>query len=272
MKVHQLRYLFGFRPAPRSYGYQVTTFDLPRDGRIEYAQWQHPGETPKIIRQETVDELRRFVRAGDVVLDIGAHTGDSTLPLALAAGPEGVVLALEPNSYVYPVLQKNAQLNTGKTTIVPLNFAATLEPGEYEFKYSDSGFCNGGLLAGFSTWRHGHAFALKVRGENLQEYLRMHFAKLIDRIRFVKVDAEGYDYQILMSLDDLIARRRPFLRVEIHKLTSRPQREQMFDFLTRQGYEIFRIESDAKYRGTRLARRDVSAVRHYDVFCEPGLG
>ena len=34
---------------------------------------------------------------------IGAHIGDTTLPIALAAGKKGFVLALEPNPYVFHV-------------------------------------------------------------------------------------------------------------------------------------------------------------------------
>lgn len=57
-------------------------------------------------------------------------------------------------------------------------FAATPESGEYEFEYSDAGFCNGRLHEGISKWRHGHAFNLKVRGENLQSYIAETFAAL----------------------------------------------------------------------------------------------
>jgi FkbM family methyltransferase len=269
VKVRDLRYLLGFRPDARSYGSEVVTFDLPTDGSVQYAQWLHPGETRKVIRQQDVDELRTFIAPGDVAIDIGAHSGDTTLPIALAAGGHGVVLALEPNPYLFPVLERNAALNVGKATIVPLNFAATPLPGEYEFEYSDAGFCNGGRHEGTSKWRHGHAFTLKVRGENLQDYLSQHFSDLVHRIRYVKIDAEGYDYAILQSLRELIAAQRPFLRVEVYKWTTRPQRERLYDLLAELNYEVFRLESEVAYRGPRLARQDVMAWRHYDVFCMP---
>ena len=70
--------------------------------------------------------------------------------MALAVGKSGCVFALEPNSYVYPVLAKNAALNPDKTHILPLPFAATPEDAELVFQYSDSGYCNGGRFAGIS--------------------------------------------------------------------------------------------------------------------------
>ena len=43
------------------YGHQLNTFQLRHDGEVRYAQWLHPKETPKILRQEDVTALRRFV-------------------------------------------------------------------------------------------------------------------------------------------------------------------------------------------------------------------
>jgi FkbM family methyltransferase len=51
-----------------------------------------------------VDFYQRFLTKGAVAIDIGAHTGDTTVPMALAAGNTGLVLAFEPNQYVYKIL------------------------------------------------------------------------------------------------------------------------------------------------------------------------
>ncbi len=210
MKLKELPYFLGLRPGPKTYGYKLRSFELPTDGAVEYAQWMHPNETPKEITQSSVDALRKFLSPGDVAIDIGAHTGDSTIPVALAVGKQGCVLALEPNRYVFPVLRKNAELNPGKTNIVPLLFAATPEDAEMEFQYSDSGFCNGGRFEGMSKWLHGHAFRLKVQGRNLQSFVRTEYPELLPRIRYIKIDTEGYEATVVASLSELIARNKPF--------------------------------------------------------------
>ena len=56
MKLKTLLHLAGFRPAARSYGHRIETFDLPREGKVRYAQWLHPKETPKQITQQHVDQ------------------------------------------------------------------------------------------------------------------------------------------------------------------------------------------------------------------------
>jgi FkbM family methyltransferase len=183
VKAKELFYMIGLRPKAQTYGFEIKTFDLAEDGKIQYAQWLHPRETPKQITQESVDELRRFLSPSDVAIDIGAHSGDSTIPMALAVGKSGCVLALEPNSYVFPVLAKNAELNPDKTHIIPLPFAATPEDAELTFQYSDSGYCNGGQFDQISRWSHGHAFELRVQGKNLLRFLQKSKPELIPKIR-----------------------------------------------------------------------------------------
>lgn len=269
MKLRELGGLLGWKPAPRVYGVEIRSFDLPVDGRVQYAQWLHPGETPKVIRQEVVDGLRAFIRPGDVAIDIGAHTGDSTLPMALAAGSSGRVLALEPNPYVFAVLERNARLNPHKVSILPLNFAAVAEPGPVTFEYSDAGYCNGGRHEGISRWRHGHAFPLTVRGEHLPSWLTANAPDLLGRLRFIKVDAEGYDLRVLESMRDVIDRYRPFVRAEVYRHTASIQRTALLAFFTSRGYDVHRVIDDSDYGGERLTPPDMSRWRHFDLFARP---
>lgn len=269
MKPRELFYLLGFRPRPRVHPYEVATLDVAGEGPVEFARWLHPYEKPKGVDAAAVAELRRYIAPGDVAIDIGAHTGDSTVPMALAAGAEGCVLAFEPNPYVFPVLEENARRNRDRTHILPLMFAATPSAGEFEFNYSDAGFCNGGMHDGIARWRHGHAFRLTVRGENLQAYMEREHLHLVRRLRFVKVDAEGFDHAILESIAGLLRAQRPFVKAEVFKHLDLERRRAFYDFLVDLGYEVFRVASDANYRGERLDRDGLMAHRHYDVFCVP---
>jgi len=134
VKVRDLPRALGFVSAPREYPSDIQTLSLATDGEVRFARWQHPGEIRKTITQESVNAFRTLLREGDVALDIGAHTGDSTMPMALAVGPRGAVFALEPNPYVFKVLALNATLNPQTTRIVPLMFAAMPGDGEFEFE------------------------------------------------------------------------------------------------------------------------------------------
>jgi len=102
MKLKEIFYALKLKPAAREYGYSVQDFDFAKEGRVQYAAWDHPKENPKRFDQDYVDVLREFLKPGDFSIDVGAHSGDTTLPMALAVGPTGGVFALEPNPHVAP--------------------------------------------------------------------------------------------------------------------------------------------------------------------------
>ena len=165
-----------------------------------------------------MNALRSFLREGDVAIDIGAHTGDSTLPIALAVGVGGTVFALEPNPYVFKVLalQRHAE---------PVDVAdrAADVRGDAEPTANSSpstrmpGTATAAFITGSSPWKHGHFLTLRVEGRNLAEYLRQHAAAELARLRYIKIDTEGFDRAVARSLADVITTCRPDLKSEIYK-------------------------------------------------------
>ena len=269
MKIRELGYLMGFKPRPRRYGHQIRTIETQQFGPVQYAQWLHPLEGDKSIDDAELEELRSFLSPGDVTIDIGAHTGDTALPMALTVGPQGCVFAFEPNTYVFPVLKKNASLNSEKTRIVPLMYAVTEEDQSLVFEYSDPGFCNGGRHDNISRWRHGHAFKLTVEGRNLLRLLDEEYPDHIGRIRFIKVDAEGADLSILKSLGPLIQSCRPYIRAEVFKHTPVADRLELMSVLGEWGYTVHLLVPGCAYRGAIVAREDAVSWKHFDIFCVP---
>lgn len=269
MKLKEYFYMLGFKPREKRYGFKVKQFQLNSIGTVEYAQWEHPSESDKILREADVDHLKSFLDPGDFCIDIGAHTGDTTIPMALAVGNKGLVLALEPNPYVFPVLEKNAKLNKALTNIRPLMIAATPSDGDIEFEYSDSGFCNGGLHDNVSKWKHGHAFKLTVTGLNLSRLLRDQFSDKLPDLKYIKIDAEGYDLSILETLRDILKEYSPFVKAEVFKHTSDTDRQQMYSFLSDLNYTIFKVENETNYRATELKKSEMMNWKHYDIFGVP---
>lgn len=253
----------------REYGWTIQRFELADDGVIEFAQWQHPKERTKLFSQAQVNALREFVHPGDTAIDIGAYTGDTALPLALAAGPTGCVFALEPNRYVFKVLEKNAALNPGKTHIVPLNFAATTEDGTFTFHYCDGSFCNGGFVSQLATKRHGHPYKLEVTGKDLSKHLRGKYPERLARLSLIKIDAEGYDRVVIHSLRGLIAEHRPAIICEVYKKLEQAEREALFDVLADLGYDCFKLGDEAGLRGEKVDRSDMTRWKHFDLISFP---
>lgn len=269
MKLRELFYMLGFKPAIIKYGSEVRSFDLTGIGPVQYAQWLHPGESDKEITVEQVEALKRFAGDGDFCIDIGAHSGDTTIPMALAVGKSGLVLALEPNRYVFEILKKNTQLNPEKTNIVPLMVAATAQDGAMEFEYSDSGFCNGGFHEGISRFKHGHAFKLKVTGINLSNRLRAEFSDRLPKLKLIKIDTEGYDLSVLKSLTYIIDEFRPYIKTEIYKHTTTDYRNELFRFFDSRSYGVYLGEDATNLQGERLTIDSMNSWKHFDIFCVP---
>jgi FkbM family methyltransferase len=224
----------------QNFGYRIDSFHLEQEGNVEYANWLNPLLEPKKITQPEVDFFKSIIRKNSFVIDIGANTGDLTVPIALATGSEGMVLAVDPNTQVFAILAANAGLNRDKTNIVPLQFAATATDGDFYFASSEATFSNGGLVDDIHDGAHGK-FKLKekVKGVNLDAFLRTNYPEWIPKISFIKVDTEGNDLNVLKTVENIITEYKPTVIAEVYPTLTKQERDDMFHFFAEKGYTIY---------------------------------
>jgi FkbM family methyltransferase len=169
------------------------------------------------MREVLIGEVGRLKsigvqHAGGVAIDIGAHMGDSTLPMALLVNE---TIAFEPNPLVYQNLAVNARLNPS-LNIRTHNVGVADRHGSIAFSYGGSEPCNGGVAGKGALG--GHIVQLPVAP--LEDFLvREHGAAILERITYIKTDAEGFDSSIVKSMYPLISKicrlsRCPTLQVE----------------------------------------------------------
>lgn len=175
----------------------LTKFNAGRWGEVAFHQWEHPLERVKEFLESLLDGWAKWIKPGNVCVDIGAHTGDTAVPMAVVMRGTGRVWAFEPNQHVFGVLALNAMLHP---TICPIPLAIMPKAGQYTFHYSDPAFCNGGYAEGTAAGPQGchHTIPLTVQG--------MPLCDILSRPDFIKIDAEGFDAEILES----IVTRLPF--------------------------------------------------------------
>ncbi len=256
----------------REYGAVVETVDLGADGVVEFARWGHPLDRGGNFGADQVAFFRRWTSPGDLVVDIGAFTGDTAIPMALAVGAEGLAVAVEPNPYVFRVLERNAGLNPGRTNIQSLNFAAAADDGPLTFHYSDASFCNGGFLSKIHSRepRRHHPFELKVSGRNLERYLRSQHPNRLDRLSLIKIDAEGYDGTIIRALRGLLLQYRPYLIAECYIALHDEERQDLHGAFVDADYVPHRLDGFEGEPGGRLSVRALQADHgHYDILGVP---
>lgn len=269
MKAKELLYLLGYKPKARVYGSRLVEYEVPPFGKVQYAQWQHPKHYPGELSGREIAELQRFIKPGDFCIDVGAHAGDTCVPMGLVAGPEGRVLAMEPNRYTYAILQENCQLNPSLTNIESLMAAATLADGDYVFDYGDRDFNNGGDGKALSWWRRRRQFHLEVKGVNLENHLRQNYADRLDRLRYIKIDTEGNDLDVLRSIGGILTECQPYVRVELFQFSTPEYRSELYDLLSQSGYEIRLAERGDTLFGDLVSAEQVTELADCDLFCVP---
>jgi len=173
----------------------VKTFSVEDYPCFFYAQWRHPLERDKVFDKALLDCYAGIIKPGDNVLDIGAHTGDTSVLFAVLAGKAGGVTAIEPNPAVFEVLKLNSVLNKNLAPITPHCLAIMPEDREYEFNYTDPGCCNGGYadVLCASALRYLGETRVTVQGST-GDFLSK---SLFD---FIKIDTEGSDLMVLKTL------------------------------------------------------------------------
>ena len=270
MKLREFFYGLGLRPAPREYGWHDIRFEY-RGETFDYGIWDHPRSPKTPPPPAAFAAAAQLLSEGDTAIDIGAHCGDTTVPMAVAAGASGRVFAFEPNPYVYKVLAHNAGLNPGRLNIDAYPYAAMETDTETEFSYGDPGFCNGGAVGTSKPWRMSAFFKVRVQGRNIEQLLEREHPQHLMRLKHIKIDTEGYDFAVFRSIRPLVERCRPSLRSEINKFMPLQERKAYISALEALDYEIHHSLPDRfeSIVGDRVTPASLAGTQHFDIFAFP---
>jgi FkbM family methyltransferase len=149
--------------------------------------------------------LQSFVKAGDLIYDVGAHIGTFAIPLALAAGENGQVIAIEADMESFALLRQNL-------VSLGLQSRVTAHPGV-------AGGC-GARYRRVRVDRHTSAtyFMPDAEGAAMPAIILDDLQDRSEprrRVAVIKIDVEGMELAVLRSAERTIARDRPVLYVEI---------------------------------------------------------
>jgi FkbM family methyltransferase len=145
--------------------------------------------------------FRQIVRPGDIVVEVGAHIGCHTVPLAQMAGPSGIVFAFEPQLKIYLMLCGNIALND-LNNVRPLNLAVGMTEGSAVIPIVDYN----SAAANFG----GISLRAEGEGQRAQMVSLDAMAESFPSLRLLKADVEGMEYEALSGARKLIDRTRPF--------------------------------------------------------------
>ncbi len=227
------------RRITKEYPTTIDFFDTKAYGKIKFANWDNPLVEKKDIPEESIEFFKKFIKEGDLVIDIGANIGHTSVPMSVACGKTGLTLSFDPNPFVFKVLAENATLNPQLSNIQPFNFAITDFDDEFYYTSSEASFNNGGISKE-KGGKHGkYALKEKIKGINLEAFLKKNFAERLTKLSFVKIDTEGYDKEIIKSIKNILVEFSPFVVSECFFKSSPADRFEHFEVLNSIGYSLF---------------------------------
>jgi len=155
--------------------------------------------------------LTHFVKPGQIVMDVGANIGAHTIFFAQTVGPQGRVVAFEPQRPVFQTLCANVALNA-------LNNVVTFHAGAGEVQgattvplpnYNDTGNFGGVSLAGQQGGESVQVMALDQIG--------------LPALALIKIDVEGMELAVLKGAAQTISKHMPVLYVENDRKDKSPE-------------------------------------------------
>ena len=185
--------------------------------------------------RDTMHAFARLIASGDSVIEVGGHIGYVALYLASLVGPSGRVYVFEPGPNNLPYTERNVRT---KTNVVVEQCGVGSQCGVLTLHVEELTGQNDSFLSDFEALRSNERSAHVVARKSAVQ------APVIDldtyalgrqlHPRFVKVDVEGYEWEVVQGMLRILNEFRPRLMLEIQR-----HRFEIFGILARTGYLAF---------------------------------
>jgi len=194
--------------------------------------------------------IRRYVSPGDTVYDVGANIGYVSLSLAKRVGVHGQVVSFEPLPQNLESLKNNIDINELANVRV-MEVAASTGAGDAIMRVAEN------LATASLVWHRNVTTAREiiVKTVSIDELVEKGAFGLP---RFVKIDVEGSEGEVLQGMRRTIATAKPVLFVEC----SDAGREVAWHLLSELGYRCQLASSGAPID-------DLKDYRHSDFLWLP---
>jgi len=149
------------------------------------------------------------VEAEDVVFDVGAHFGFFSYYAVQKGARE--VYAFEPNPYVFEILKKHAEMWSDK--IKPYQLALSDKNGEADLFIFEELGVGSTMLENLKPCKYNKK--VKVKTMTLDSFVKEYN---VERVDFIKIDAEGSEREILKGAKETIKRFKPKMAIAAYHL------------------------------------------------------
>jgi len=166
-------------------------------------------DLPYFLLETTSDHYRFDVidfKPGDIVIDIGANIGTTSLYLAKKF-PFIKIISIEPIPITYMCLVRNINANM-INNIIPLNFAVTSHENPIEIYVHYNGPAGASSIVTEELDNHEKLIINSITLDQVFEFFN------IEQCKLLKIDCEGAEYDILYNTK--ILTKVEYIRAELH--------------------------------------------------------
>jgi FkbM family methyltransferase len=163
--------------------------------------------------------LLELLRPGSSFVDAGANLGFFTLLAARLSGPDGRVLAFEPDPEVRSWLEANVSRNGFTGRVRTESLAIWRQSGHHAFERADPSISPDrgiGRLAGSNRQSRAAPSSLCVSTTSLDDYFASGSGSRLQPPDVIKLDLEGAECGALQGAEQLLAGRTSVWIVEVH--------------------------------------------------------
>lgn len=211
----------------------------------------------KLDVDSSKEVINHLPRGKGLIFDIGANIGQTSLWIANELKSEQFeVFAIEPYPITYQKLLDNIKLNQFKN-ITPVNIAFGNSHAEL-------------LMDGYSSNSGAHRVSSNIQGENFvkvpQTTLDDYFKGNDKNIGFIKIDVEGFEYNVIKGGEQIIKKYFPTMFIEIDNENLKTQNSsalELIQLLKKYGYNSI-LKSDTL---TEVKEEELEGC-HFDIICK----
>jgi|APSaa5957512535_1039671.scaffolds.fasta_scaffold00338_25 FkbM family methyltransferase len=148
--------------------------------------------------------MKKYIKKGDIVIDVGANIGYFTLIYSQLVGKYGKVYAFEPEPKNFAILKKNVEINKYENII--LEEKAVSDTNEKIKLYVSDHMANHKIYQVDSSAKN----FLEINAINLNDYLEN--LGIDKKINFIKIDVEGAEFHVFNGIKSLLS-KNPNLKI-----------------------------------------------------------
>lgn len=192
------------------------------------------------IQETCIREIYRvwLLKPGNVCIDIGAHKGLHTFAMAESVGIKGLVFSYEPNKFLASSL-KTSCIEQGRQNINVYNYAVSNKHNQTITFYNNISHPGQSTIVQGYGKNFSAANTMEVTSITLDEHILPQINNRV--LRFIKVDAEGAEIDILKGATKLLNKHKPLVVLELSIYHVKKREKEFFDVLDDCSYECYTL-------------------------------